>query len=403
MIDYGYKNVDYNTRIRMNIKRPKGESHLMKIPVVEGFIAWKFVVKVGTPNHYFFLKEFTGKPGVKLEQYLATSLSFDIGLNFPITRVDPTEHADCENENWETLVRRSNCPIIHWQTNVVKYFLELPQLRHEFLILYNIRPFHYSPTETVNSPGNPKTSPNLGTHPDKSSGHFFSSPPRKSNEFFDSNLTDPGQDLPSVGSPGVPNPGQNDDSRDQPRNQQAMFSNYMELLANALNEQTNMPEKKHQNLLLMISEVKFKFSLSSTRLVITNTDNYYNLDAGKNVMPSVNKTKKKQKKTEMGLGFGPQGTDGDFDRENFYDHNDNKGKSILGLQLVFDSFVFRSIFYKKEIKVVSQGPQAKASKNMGSPNSPTINVNMKKIYVWSAKEGMGRINMVYGGNFDGKY
>jgi hypothetical protein len=65
--------------------------------------------------------------------------------------------------------------------------------------------------------------------------------------------------------------------------------------------------------------------------------------------------------------------------------------------------VFRSIFYKKEIKVASQGPQAKASKNLGSPGSAGNNLNMKKIYVWSAKEGMGRINMVYGGNFDGKY
>jgi hypothetical protein len=327
MIDYGYKNVDYNTRIRMNIKRPKGESHLMKIPVVEGFIAWKFVTKVGTPNHYFFLKKFSGKPTVKLEQYLATGMSFDIGLNFPITRVDTTEHAYCENENWESLVRRSNCPIIHWQTNVVKYFLELPQLRHEFLILYNIRPFHYSPTESANNPENKKPSPNLATNPDKSSQYPLSTPLRKSTEFFDSNLTDPGQDLPSTGIPGEPKPKQNDDSRDQPRNQHAMFSNYMELLANALNEQTNMPEKKHQNLLLMISEVKFKFSLSSTRLVITNTDNYYDLDAGKNIMRSLDKTNKKmKKKTE----FGRQVTDSDFDKENFYDHNDNKGKSLLG-------------------------------------------------------------------------
>jgi hypothetical protein len=66
------------TKISLNIERPRGETHILKVPQCEILWDWRWVNGGRKMGHYFFLKKFAQDPEVKIENFAAKSLGFDV-------------------------------------------------------------------------------------------------------------------------------------------------------------------------------------------------------------------------------------------------------------------------------------------------------------------------------------
>ena len=66
------------TKILMSAERPKGESHILKVPQCEILWDWKWVNNHSPMGHYFFLKKFKEDPKKKIDDFVSKSLGFDV-------------------------------------------------------------------------------------------------------------------------------------------------------------------------------------------------------------------------------------------------------------------------------------------------------------------------------------
>lgn len=129
----------------------------------------------------------------------------------------------------------------------------------------------------------------------------------------------------------------------------AICSNYFDLMAYQLNDKLN--ERKRENLLKFISEVSFKMTACSIRVLCSNKEE-----------PKIAKLKRVNKRTKV--------------------------FRLMGFQIALDSIIIQSIFYKKDIKPVA--------KRLGK-------INKGKTQRWAAKDAFARIDQLYGSYFDGKH
>ena len=61
------------------------------------------------------------------------------------------------NSEWENIVYNSDVPIFHYQSDVARWLINLPQLRHEYLILHSIHPGNYREKKsTIDDPQDSK-------------------------------------------------------------------------------------------------------------------------------------------------------------------------------------------------------------------------------------------------------
>lgn len=120
-------------------------------------------------------------------------------------------------------------------------------------------------------------------------------------------------------------------------------------MAYQLNDKLN--ESKRENLLKFISEITFKMTACSIRLLCSNKEE-----------PKIAKLKR--------------------------DHKRTKVFRLMGIQIALDSIIIQSIFFKKEIKA--------SAKRLGK-------INKGKTQRWAAKDAFGRVDQIYGSFFDGKH
>ena len=120
-------------------------------------------------------------------------------------------------------------------------------------------------------------------------------------------------------------------------------------MAYQLNDKLN--DRKRENLLKFISEVNFKMTACSIRLICSNQQS-----------PKIVKLKRDNMRTKI--------------------------FRLIGIQIALDSIVVQSIFYKKDLK-----PSAKS---LGKINK---GINQR----WASKEAFARTNQIYCSFFDGKH
>lgn len=334
MMDSCNKSNDYAIHTRVSMKKPKNESHIFKLPLAEFLIKWNFADEKTSLGHYFFQKEYQQCQKSKTKSFIAQSLSFDISCNFPKSNELQKDMEKDQNKDniWETFVKKSQVPIIHFQSNLMNFQINMPQLRHEYLIQHNIRPLNHTEQEPHEIENNANRSSTDRVNEDKDKG------------------------IPGHSS-----------------NTQAIYSNYQELMAYTLNEQQNI--NPNNNLLMLISEIKFKQNITSTRIIYSNKQRYYNVVSKKN-------------EEEKNLNEYEDSDENSNSKQQFLQNDEHK---IYGLQTVLDSVSFCSTFFKKPIKLIaSQITKIKKK----------IRAN-KGRFRWAARGGFGKINMVYGGMFDG--
>lgn len=179
---------------------PKSVTTLMKIPLIET----SFVLNWNASNDYLFFLRQRKTQIENAQNFIAKNLFIEVKCHFPKLVTETQKNR--ENKTVEELICRSSIPIMLYEANVYNELLNLPQLRHEYLLLHGIKPSSYN---------------------------------------------EEGSDA------------------DKAINQQkvAVFSNYMELLTYTLNQALNT---KEENLVKFISQVSLSLHTTSIRMIATN-------------------------------------------------------------------------------------------------------------------------------------
>lgn len=179
---------------------PRSVTTLMKIPLVET----SFLLNWNASNDYLFFLNNRKNQAEEAQNFIAKDLHIEVKCHFP--KVVSDVRSSRESRSAEDLICGSGVPIMLYEANVYNELLNLPQLRHEYLLLHGIKPSNYNKE---------------GTEADK-----------------------------AVNAQKV-----------------AVFSNYMELLTYTLNQALNT---KEENLVKFISQVSLSLHTTSIRMVATN-------------------------------------------------------------------------------------------------------------------------------------
>jgi hypothetical protein len=183
-----------------HFETPISMATLMRIPLIEVSL----ILNWNASNDYLFFLNNRKKQVEELQGFLAKELFVEVKCHLP--KVETESSSKQNSRSVEDLMTKSSVPILLYEANVYNELINLPQLRHEYLLLHGIKPSNYNEE---------------GTEADKAI------------------------------------------------NQQkvAVCSNYMELVTYTLNQALNT---KEENLIKFISQVSLSLHTTSIRMIAAN-------------------------------------------------------------------------------------------------------------------------------------
>jgi hypothetical protein len=92
-----------------------------------------------TNNYTFFLEQ--ERAEVSSKEFESTELEFVVKINLPLGM---SESRSIDDHPIERIVGTSTSGIMHYEAGTVEELINLPQLRHEYLLLHGIKPAKYS-------------------------------------------------------------------------------------------------------------------------------------------------------------------------------------------------------------------------------------------------------------------
>ena len=206
------------------IERELVRNIVFRVPLVESLVNLNW----HSSNDYLFFTNHDETDNIDgssnlqkdLEDYISKDLQLDFKLHIPQSE-NSLKHPSSmvsmlqsdKKQSLEELLNASKVPILHYETNIINELINLPQLRHEYLLLHGIKPSTYKEQQDPSSES-----------------------------------------------------GKEDTSSNK---QIAVYSNYIELITYTLNNKIN---RKDQNLLKFLSRVNFCLHTTSMRILLSNRD-----------------------------------------------------------------------------------------------------------------------------------
>jgi hypothetical protein len=109
---------------------------MFRLPKLECTVEYSW----GAVNNYrFFLEQ--ENIDVRCKEFQSTELEFIVKVNMPLGN---SEDLRLDDPSIERIVGVSTSCIIHYEAGTVEELINLPQLRHEYLLLHGIKPAKYS-------------------------------------------------------------------------------------------------------------------------------------------------------------------------------------------------------------------------------------------------------------------
>jgi len=128
----------FSTSIRV---MPPTESPIIHFPILEMLITWNWNPANHRLNHYFLKDNEFGNENT-MTDFIARKLDFSVNLNIPKRQISSSEENSAVG--LRAIVTQSMVPIVHYQSNLFSWLIQVPQLSKEYLILLGINPFKYS-------------------------------------------------------------------------------------------------------------------------------------------------------------------------------------------------------------------------------------------------------------------
>lgn len=109
---------------------------MFRLPTLECTVEYSW----GAVNNYLFFLE-QENIDVRCKEFESTELEFIVKVNLPLGNSEELELGDTSIER---IIGASTSCMIHYQADTVEELINLPQLRHEYLLLHGIKPAKYS-------------------------------------------------------------------------------------------------------------------------------------------------------------------------------------------------------------------------------------------------------------------
>lgn len=327
-------------------KRPPKKKNQTK-KKIQGKIALNWECR-GEPNdHYFILQD---KPYIsknqRLKDFAYVKLNFQADVNLPRQLTQSTGQRLSENpmkkSKFRGLVQESDVPFIHQQTSFVEWIKNLPQLRSDILRLYRIN-IPRSSADQAPEPGKNDTSESpqdqtfqkfiqnsssiiieetrqesVLEYPESQEGRRDSS--RRSTQLFrQSSLQtgqEPGDTQAQFAAEEVQFENQNPDQGEEEEeggSKIVRYNDYLSLIKHFFVAIINSQNSSLNNIIKNTKDINFRLNLSTTRIIFSNIQKQLDLN---------------------------------HDEESVYFLN-----PIIGIQTLFDSIHFSSVFYLKKDKL----------------------------------------------------
>lgn len=265
-------------------------SLLLRVPVVE------YRVVADWANEADYSRLLAEPTLATLDRFTAKDLLIDVQIHVPSAKMKQEQAASDKQprpsaDSLERLMERSEVPILHYEANLVNELINLPQMRHEYLLLHGIRPAAFSENELTKEQASSKQ-------------------------------------------------------------QIAVYSNYLELVAYTLNEQIN---RKNQSIIKFLSKVRLALHTSSMRVLASNRD-----------CP-----------TQIVKRLGEEAELQAADRLD----------EAVGVQMLVESISYSTTFFKKSLKIRGASPE----------DHRLVVEKDSGIQVWDFRDGLGKVRCIVSG------